>query len=177
MQEDPCRRNRENTSGPLSRTPTRCGQKRHRCVKTGLQAILIFGFTSITGQFAAYLYFKGTKKAQKSRTEIQFSTRSALPTRNQWTPLLLCSIYSQILISIFPPMAKLFHHPRKNQQRSTIPLYSLCEGLTLETSAFQIFYGSNSTNINSFDKTQFLIWFSYASIDRYYKSRSVMFYW
>ena len=30
------------------------------------------------------------------------------------------------------------------------------EGLTLETSAFEIFYGGNSAFINSFDKTQFL---------------------
>ena len=30
------------------------------------------------------------------------------------------------------------------------------EGLTLETSAFQIFHGGNSTFINSFDKTEFL---------------------
>ena len=30
------------------------------------------------------------------------------------------------------------------------------EGLTLETSAFQIFHGGNSTFINSFDKTNFL---------------------
>ena len=29
------------------------------------------------------------------------------------------------------------------------------KGLTLETSAFQIFYGGNSTFINSFDKTKF----------------------
>ena len=31
------------------------------------------------------------------------------------------------------------------------------EGLTLETSAFQIFHGGNSTFINSFDKTKFLL--------------------
>ena len=30
------------------------------------------------------------------------------------------------------------------------------EGLTLETSAFQIFHGGNFTFINSFDKTKFL---------------------
>ena len=30
------------------------------------------------------------------------------------------------------------------------------EGLTLETSAFQIFHGGNSTFINFFDKTKFL---------------------
>ena len=30
------------------------------------------------------------------------------------------------------------------------------EGLTLETLAFQIFHGGNSTFINSFDKTKFL---------------------
>ena len=30
------------------------------------------------------------------------------------------------------------------------------EGLTLETSAFQIFHGDNFTFINSFDKTKFL---------------------
>ena len=30
------------------------------------------------------------------------------------------------------------------------------EGLMLETSAFQIFHGGNSTFINSFDKTKFL---------------------
>ena len=30
------------------------------------------------------------------------------------------------------------------------------EGLTLETSALQIFHGGNSTFINSFDKTKFL---------------------
>ena len=30
------------------------------------------------------------------------------------------------------------------------------EGLTLETSAFEIFHGGNSTFINSFDKTNFL---------------------
>ena len=29
------------------------------------------------------------------------------------------------------------------------------EGLTLDTSAFQIFYSGNSTFINSFDKTKF----------------------
>ena len=32
------------------------------------------------------------------------------------------------------------------------------EGLTLETSAFQIFHGGNFTFINSFDKTKFLFW-------------------
>ena len=32
------------------------------------------------------------------------------------------------------------------------------EGLTLETSAFLIFHGGNSTFINSFDKTKFLFW-------------------
>ena len=31
------------------------------------------------------------------------------------------------------------------------------EGLTLETSAFQIFHGGNFTFINSFDKTKFLL--------------------
>ena len=31
------------------------------------------------------------------------------------------------------------------------------DGLTLETSAFQFFHGGNSTFINSFDKTQFLL--------------------
>ena len=30
------------------------------------------------------------------------------------------------------------------------------EGLTLETSAFQVFHAGNSTLINSFDKTRFL---------------------
>ena len=36
---------------------------------------------------------------------------------------------------------------------------SICsdEGLTLETSAFQIFHGGNSTFINSFDKTKFFL--------------------
>ena len=33
------------------------------------------------------------------------------------------------------------------------------EGLTLETSAFQIIHGGNSTFINSFDKTKFLFRF------------------
>ena len=32
------------------------------------------------------------------------------------------------------------------------------EGLTLETSAFLIFHGGNSTFINSFDKTKLLLW-------------------
>jgi len=32
------------------------------------------------------------------------------------------------------------------------------EGLTLETSAFQIFHGGNWTFINTFDKTKFLFW-------------------
>ena len=31
------------------------------------------------------------------------------------------------------------------------------EGLTLETSAFSIFHGGNSTFINAFDKTKFLL--------------------
>ena len=35
-------------------------------------------------------------------------------------------------------------------------LHSSDEGLTLETSAFQIFHGGNFTFINSFDKTKFL---------------------
>ena len=35
------------------------------------------------------------------------------------------------------------------------------EGLTLETSAFQIFHGGNFTFINSFDKTKFLFLYYY----------------
>ena len=34
MQKDLHRRNREKIGGPLSRTPTRCRKKRHRCLKT-----------------------------------------------------------------------------------------------------------------------------------------------
>ena len=36
-----------------------------------------------------------------------------------------------------------------------LPLVIRSEGLTLETSGFQIFYGGNSTYINLFDKTKF----------------------
>ena len=45
-----------------------------------------------------------------------------------------------------------------------MPLEIICirsdEGLTLETSAFQIFHGGNFTFINSFDKTKFLFAYS-----------------
>ena len=37
------------------------------------------------------------------------------------------------------------------------------KGLTLETLAFRIFYGGNSTVINSFDKTKFLF-YSYTDV-------------
>ena len=38
-----------------------------------------------------------------------------------------------------------------------LPKFRSDEGLTLETSAFQIFHGGNFTFINSFDKTKFLL--------------------
>ena len=44
----------------------------------------------------------------------------------------------------------------ENQQNPTIPLFALMKGLRLETSAFSIFHGGNSTFINSLDKTKFL---------------------
>ena len=37
-------------------------------------------------------------------------------------------------------------------------LFCSDEGLTLETSAFLIFHGGNSTFINLFDKTKFLLY-------------------
>ena len=40
------------------------------------------------------------------------------------------------------------------------------EGLTLETSAFQIFHGGNFTFINSFDKTKFLFYSSFHNLNQ-----------
>ena len=45
------------------------------------------------------------------------------------------------------------------------------EGLTLETSAFEIFHGGNSTFINSFDKTNFLYDFKSFAITTLLKFR------
>ena len=50
-------------------------------------------------------------------------------------------------------MAKLLHTEKPTTHNSSI---RSDEGLTLETSAFQIFHGDNSNFINSFDKTKVL---------------------
>ena len=52
-------------------------------------------------------------------------------------------------------MTKLIHALIKTSNTHNSSIRS-DEGLTLETSAFQIFRGGSSTFINSFDKTQFL---------------------
>ena len=53
-------------------------------------------------------------------------------------------------------MAKLLDpHPQKTNNTHIFSLRS-DEGLTLVTSAFQIFHGGNSTFINSLDETKFL---------------------
>ena len=55
--------------------------------------------------FGGFLYFRGNRG---SRTKTHLSTRNTLSTRNPWTPL-ISLIYSQLHVTIFPPMAKLFH--------------------------------------------------------------------
>ena len=74
-------------------------------------------------------------------------------SRNQWRPL-ISLISSQIHVTIFPPMAKLFHTRIKTNITHNSSIRS-DEGLTLETSAFQIVHGGNSTLTNTFDKTKF----------------------
>ena len=70
-------------------------------------AILSFLITSTTTwQFAAYPYTTETQKAQK----FCLSTWHTISTRDQRTPLTPL-IYSQIHVTIFPPMAKLLHTP------------------------------------------------------------------
>ena len=55
-----------------------------------------------------------------------------------------------IIASVHPLKKKVFYCPFPSDLRSG-------EELTLETSVFQIFHGGNSTFINSFDKTKFLL--------------------
>ena len=57
-------------------------------------------------------------------------------------------------VTLFPPMAKLLHIRIKTNNTHNSSIRS-GEGLTLETSAFQIVHGGNSTLINMFDKTNF----------------------
>ena len=49
-------------------------------------------------------------------------------------------------------------YKRKDRLTSLSFVIRSDEGLTLETSAFQIFHGGNFTFINSFHKTKFLFW-------------------
>ena len=56
---------------------------------------------------------------------------------------------------MFPPLAKPFDPLVKANNTHNSSIRS-DEGLTLETSAFQIFHGSNSTFINSFGKPFFV---------------------
>jgi len=46
-------------------------------------------------------------------------------------------------------------HKNEQQRTVTIPLFCLTRGVTLETSAFQIFHGSTAPFIISLDKTKF----------------------
>ena len=62
-------------------------------------------------------------------------------------------IYSQINVTIFPPIAKILYTLILTYNTPQF-LYSFW--LTLEASAFLIFHSGNSTFINSFDKTKFL---------------------
>ena len=71
----------------------------------------------------------------------------------QWTSLIPL-IYSQIHVSIFPPMAKLLHTLEKANNTHNSSIHSV-EGLTLEGSAFQIVHGGNSTFVNKLDQTKF----------------------
>ena len=63
------------------------------------------------------------------------------------------------ILSVSPLTPK--EHPYKVNKKSARQFFHNStirsdEGLTLETSAFEIFHGGNSTFINSFDKTKFL---------------------
>ena len=96
----------------------------------------------------------GTQKAAKmSNNNSSFTWVPSIFTEsmNASHPL----VYSQIHVIIFPTKAKLLYTLIKTNSTHNSSIRS-DEGLTLETSAFQIFHGGNSTFMNSFDKTKFL---------------------
>ena len=84
------------------------------------------------------------------RREIMYT----LSTRNRWAPLTPL-IYSQNHVTIISTNDKALPHPNKKPTTTHNSFIRSDEALTLETSAFQIFHGGNSTFINSFDETKF----------------------
>ena len=102
------------------------------------------------------LHHRNTESRKNLEQKFIFQLRYTLSSRNQLIPL----IYSQIHVAIFPPMAKLLHTCIKTNNTQNSSGRSE-EGLTLETSAFQIVHGGNSTFINTFDKTQISCSFSH----------------
>ena len=75
------------------------------------------------------------------------STGFTLSTQNQWMPPIPL-IYSEVHVTIFPPIARLLLILIKSNSTQN----SFIRSETLEITALWIFHGGNSNFINSFDK-------------------------
>ena len=95
--EDRLRRSREMIGGPLSRESSRVSK----------QVASHFNFTNNFHHNMTICGLSNTESRKKIKKN-HFLTRHTLSTRNQWTPLIPL-IYSQIHVTVFPPMPKLFH--------------------------------------------------------------------
>ena len=91
------------------------------------------------------LHHRNTESRKNLEQEIHLSTWYTPSSIHQWMPLMPL-IYSQIHVTRFPPMAKLLYARIKANNTHNSSVHS-DEGLTLETSVFQIVYGGNSTFI------------------------------
>ena len=92
-----------------------------------------------------YLHHENTESQRKT-----FEQGFLLSTQNQWMPHIPL-IYSQIHVTIFPPMARLLLTLIKSNSTNNSCIRS-DEKLALEISTLWIFHGGSSTFINSFDK-------------------------
>ena len=87
-----------------------------------------------------------------------YNTKLSNLSKEEWAALINLKTRNDLVIkaetSVLSKGLNFVPYPRK--ATNSLPDKGSDEGLTLETSAFKIFHGGNSTFINSFDKTKFL---------------------
>ena len=107
--------------------------------------------STTTWQLAVYPYTTGTQKAAEiSDKNSSLYWVHSIRTKSMSTSHLFTNSCHHISTNCKTPP---YPHKTNNTYNSYI---RSDKGLTLETPAFQIFHGGNSTFINSFDKTKFV---------------------
>ena len=136
MQEDLQRRDMEKIGGSLSRTPTRCRKNYPYASKSVACHFNLISHSHHNMTICSLSFHQQNTESRKNMAHKCFFQLAKLYSHGIDERLSL--IYSQIYVSIFPPKAKLLFTLIETENNPSSSIRS-DNGLTLETSAFQIF--------------------------------------